>query len=309
MRPRRLLKTGILTTALTCLFILTPSSISAQKHPQEYAVHTIQPGESLRDIALFYAAPLDEIVALNGITDIDSVHWGAEVIIPVYQEKQSATAVGAGETSADRSGESLETIQHTTYTVQRGDTLLRIALRFNTSLSDLITANSLADADRIYVGQQILVPTGAGSAAPTPAESYSMPLPDDTVPPPVPTLAEGKQIVVVLSQQRTYAFENGTLVRQFLVSTGLPATPTVRGDFAIYLKVPSQRMTGPGYDLPGVPWVMYFYKGYSFHGTYWHNNFGFPMSHGCVNMRTPEAEWLYAWAPVGTSVAVIQAAQ
>jgi lipoprotein-anchoring transpeptidase ErfK/SrfK len=49
---------------------------------------------------------------------------------------------------------------------------------------------------------------------------------------------------------------------------------------------------------------MYFYRGYSFHGTYWHNNFGFPMSHGCVNMPTPEAEWLYNFAEVGTPVHV-----
>lgn len=47
-------------------------------------------------------------------------------------------------------------------------------------------------------------------------------------------------------------------------------------------------MTGPGYDLPNVPYTMYFYQGYGLHGTYWHNNFGTPMSHGCVNMPTPE---------------------
>jgi len=54
-------------------------------------------------------------------------------------------------------------------------------------------------------------------------------------------------------------------------------------------------MSGPGYYLPNVPYVMYFYKGYSLHGTYWHNNFGTPMSHGCVNMRTEEAKWLFEW--------------
>jgi lipoprotein-anchoring transpeptidase ErfK/SrfK len=49
---------------------------------------------------------------------------------------------------------------------------------------------------------------------------------------------------------------------------------------------------------------MYFYQGYALHGTYWHSNFGQPMSHGCVNMRTPDAEWLYQFAPVGTAVRV-----
>jgi lipoprotein-anchoring transpeptidase ErfK/SrfK len=63
-------------------------------------------------------------------------------------------------------------------------------------------------------------------------------------------------------------------------------------------------MVGPGYDLPGVPWVMYFYSGYAIHGAYWHNNFGAPMSHGCVNMTPGEAQILYNWAPIGTEVYV-----
>ena len=61
-------------------------------------------------------------------------------------------------------------------------------------------------------------------------------------------------------------------------------------------------MSGPGYYLPDVPYVMYFYDGYGLHGTYWHSNFGTPMSHGCVNLSIPDAEWLYNWADVGTLV-------
>ena len=56
--------------------------------------------------------------------------------------------------------------------------------------------------------------------------------------------------------------------------------------------------------IADVPWTMYFYGGYAIHGTYWHNNFGTPMSHGCVNMRTSEAKWLFNWAPRGTLVVV-----
>jgi lipoprotein-anchoring transpeptidase ErfK/SrfK len=61
-------------------------------------------------------------------------------------------------------------------------------------------------------------------------------------------------------------------------------------------------MSGPGYYLPGVPYTMYFYKGYGLHGTYWHSNFGTPMSHGCVNLKTEDAGWLYNWASIGTIV-------
>jgi lipoprotein-anchoring transpeptidase ErfK/SrfK len=61
-------------------------------------------------------------------------------------------------------------------------------------------------------------------------------------------------------------------------------------------------MSGPGYYLPNVPYVMYFHGGYGLHGTTWHANFGHPMSHGCVNLPTSEAEWLFNWAQVGTMV-------
>jgi lipoprotein-anchoring transpeptidase ErfK/SrfK len=116
---------------------------------------------------------------------------------------------------------------------------------------------------------------------------------------------DGKRFLVVLSQQMLYAYEGDTLVRSTKVSTGTWRTPTVTGTYHIYLRYTSARMRGPGYDLPNVPYVMYFYKGYGMHGTYWHNNFGTPMSHGCVNMPTSEAEWAYYWSDYGTPVVVV----
>lgn len=111
-------------------------------------------------------------------------------------------------------------------------------------------------------------------------------------------------IDVDLSNQMVYAYEGETVVNSFLVSTGTWLTPTVTGEYKIYVKYRSAPMSGPGYYLPDVPYIMYFYKGYGLHGTYWHSNFGTPMSHGCVNLRTNEAAWLYNWASVGTLVNV-----
>ena len=111
-------------------------------------------------------------------------------------------------------------------------------------------------------------------------------------------------IDVNLSQQMVYAYEGDTIVASFLVSTGVSAFPTVTGQYHIYMKLVSTLMAGQGYYLPNVPYTMYFYKGYGLHGTYWHSNFGHPMSHGCVNMYTPDAEWLYYWASVGTLVSI-----
>jgi lipoprotein-anchoring transpeptidase ErfK/SrfK len=113
-----------------------------------------------------------------------------------------------------------------------------------------------------------------------------------------------KWIDINLSEQKLYAYEGETLVNWFWVSTGLPNTPTVTGTYYVWIKLLYDDMVGPGYYLPDVPYVMYFYKGYGIHGTYWHNNFGYPMSHGCVNMETSEAGWLYNWAFVGIPINV-----
>ena len=79
----------------------------------------------------------------------------------------------------------------------------------------------------------------------------------------------------------------------------------VLGDYNIYVKYEADDMRGPDYFLPQVPYTMYFYQGYGIHGTYWHNSFGRPMSHGCVNLPTPEAQWFFDFASVGTPVRVV----
>jgi lipoprotein-anchoring transpeptidase ErfK/SrfK len=135
------------------------------------------------------------------------------------------------------------------------------------------------------------------TAAPTDANAPAKPQ--------KPPVGNGARwIEVNLSEQRVYAWEGDVLLNSFLVSTGTWATPTVTGTFSIWHKTPLQAMSGPGYYLPDVPYVMYFYKDYGFHGTYWHNNFGTPMSHGCVNLTIPDSEWLYNWASYGTTVKV-----
>ena len=100
------------------------------------------------------------------------------------------------------------------------------------------------------------------------------------------------------------AWENGRAVLTTAMSSGTALHPTVRGSFRIGRKYSAVRMTGPGYDLPNVPYAMFFYQGYAIHGTYWHTAFGRPMSHGCINVPTDKARWLFQWAPAGTLVVV-----
>lgn len=128
-------------------------------------------------------------------------------------------------------------------------------------------------------------------------------MPDPVVTPPT----TGKWIDVNLTKQTITAFEGSTPVAAMLVSTGTRYHPTVVGQYHIYSKYVATLMSGgtPGVDyyyLPNVPYTMYWYQGYAIHGTYWHHNFGHQMSHGCVNLATPDAKWFFDWAPIGTLV-------
>lgn len=138
----------------------------------------------------------------------------------------------------------------------------------------------------------------------TPTPEYVAPTAAPYVPPQVAGSGGERWIDVNLSEQRVYAYEGDTVVNSFIVSTGTRQTPTVTGKYKIWIKLRSSKMSGPGYYLADVPFIMYFYKGYGLHGTYWHNNFGTPMSRGCVNLTIPDAEWLYGFASVGTVVNV-----
>ncbi len=114
----------------------------------------------------------------------------------------------------------------------------------------------------------------------------------------------GRWIEVDLSRQRLVAWHGRTRVKTFIVSTGKSRTPTRLGTYSIQRKYRSSSMRGRGYYVPNVPYAMYYSGGYAMHGAYWHNRFGRPMSHGCVNLRVRQARWLYSWAPVGTKVVV-----
>ena len=124
---------------------------------------------------------------------------------------------------------------------------------------------------------------------------------------------EKKQIEVNLTMQTLTAYEDSKQVLKATISSGIPngprgadglSTKTPQGEFRIVEKDAAKHM-GNGnlfadaddYELPGVPWTSFFtLQGHAFHGTYWHENFGVPMSHGCINMRTEDAKWLYRWA-------------
>ncbi|NER40134.1 MAG: L,D-transpeptidase [Oscillatoria sp. SIO1A7] len=111
-------------------------------------------------------------------------------------------------------------------------------------------------------------------------------------------------IQIDLGEQKLIAWEGGNPIYAIVVSTGKESTPTPTGRFAIQSKHELARMQGPGYDVPNVPFTMYYHRGYGIHGANWHNNFGTPVSHGCTNVAVNHAKWLFEWASVGTPVVV-----
>jgi lipoprotein-anchoring transpeptidase ErfK/SrfK len=138
-----------------------------------------------------------------------------------------------------------------------------------------------------------------------PAEQLRIIQPEEFTPlSPEVTPTWEKRIDVDLTSQTVTCTEYGQVVHTAIVSTGLRwlfDTPT--GDFFINNKLPSRNMSSSSplsddvIPLIGVPWTCFFNtgKGHAFHGTYWHDNFGVTMSHGCVNMRNEDAKWLFRW--------------
>jgi len=258
----------ILTLGLAIVLTLT---VVTPAFAQSSTVHVVQPGENLFRIGLRYGVTVDALVRANALGNANYVWVGQRLIIPL------GNASDPGSPSSR------------IHVVRRGENLYRIALKYGLSYHTLAAANGIVNPNHVYVGQRLRIPGGGSSPAPEP---------------PSPSPTGGRWIDIDLSAQRLTAYVGGTAVNSTTVSTGLPSTPTPTGDYRIYVKYTADSMSGPGYYLPNVPYVMYFYRGYSIHGTYWHSNFGRPMSHGCVNLPTPEARWLFNWASVGTLVRI-----
>lgn len=269
---------------------MTQSVVENSLVAGEAVYHTVQRGETLAGIARQYGMTWQELAELNGITNPDRIYAGQQLTIIQPAANAAPLEVAAPAPEATPAPEGVTT----THVVQPGEHLSQIARQYGVDWMSIARANNIANPNTIYAGQTLIIP------APGSIEDFGIIEPIA----PSPVVAAGRSIVVDLSDQRIYAYEDGVLQRNVLVSTGLWGTPTVQGDFTIYIKHVSQTMSGPGYYLPDVPYVMYFYQGYGIHGTYWHNNFGTPMSHGCVNLPTPEAEWFFNFASIGTPVHV-----
>lgn len=278
--------------------IETETAVAQETLP---TTHEVLGGETLASIGRLYGIPWTELARINGITNPNQVLPGqilalteSAVVEEVVVEEESSAPESPTEAVVEETPvEEATPTGDTVHVVQANEGLAVIARAYGVNWTVIADANGITDPNLITPGQELIIP----NPSLTPVSDYGSPAPSGTV-------DNGRMILVDLTNQQIMAYENGNLIRQTTVSTGLPGTPTVTGDFYIYSKLPSQTMYGPGYYLPGVQWVMYFYQGYAIHGAYWHNNFGQPMSHGCVNLPNEDAEWFYTFASLGTLVRV-----
>jgi lipoprotein-anchoring transpeptidase ErfK/SrfK len=273
MIGRALRRSGLALLAVLVIMavMLPPDAHAAAK------IHIVRRGENLTMIARRYGTSVSTIMRLNGLSNPNFVWVGQRLRV-------SGTGGSSGGGSASGG---------TIHVVRRGQNLASIARRYGTSVAAIVSANGLRNPNFIYAGQRLRIPKkgsgggGGGGNTGKPPAGYGT-----------------KWIDVDLSSQTTRAMQGNTVVRRMVVSTGIARYPTPVGRFRVYAKYRSTPMSGPGYYLPGVPHTMYFYRGYAIHGTYWHNNFGRPMSHGCINLTRADAAWLYRWSPHGILVVI-----
>lgn len=248
-----------------------------------YRVYVVQPGDTIDAIARQHELSLENLLAINEMSATEALYEGQELLLP----EQSP---------------SLDEERPRQHVVQPGETLANIALLYGLSLGDVVQANQLLDPSLIVAGQILEIGEATATlltVADGDPSRLNEPLATEPITEP-PT--EERWIDVDLSEQIVVAYEGATEVNRFIMSSGLPATPTVTGEFRIWAKTTIQdmyggnRAAGSDYYLEDVEWVQYFHKDYGFHGTYWHNNFGQPMSRGCINMRNEDAKWLFEWA-------------
>jgi lipoprotein-anchoring transpeptidase ErfK/SrfK len=181
--------------------------------------------------------------------------------------------------------------------VQRGDYLSAIARRFGLATADLALANGISNPSLIYAGQMLVIP--GTSLNPAPAAP--------------PTSGGNKLILVDISEQHMYVYQDGALVYSWVVSTGEPGRDTAPGQYSVLNKIPNAY--GSTWDLWMPDWLGIYWAGNLQNGIHalpilsggqrlWDGYLGMRVSFGCVILGIAEAHTLYEWAEVGIPVTI-----
>ena len=283
-----------------------PVALATSRAGACLAVYTSHWGDTLAAIAARCQVALDELQQVNiNMPLTGTFPSGLPVYMPGTVELPSPLAATTEPVQVP-----VTAVINNVRVVKSGDTLAAIAAQAGVSIGQIMYVNpDIMNPNLIFPSQKFILPTADSPAVGenqwlknrVEASAQAIEQSGGSYQPASPN---EHWVRVDLATQTAHAFEGDQLVRSFLVSTGLSQFPTVTGRFKIWTKMLTDDMRGADYDLKDVPYAMYFYKDYALHGTYWHNNFGVPMSHGCVNLRTEDAAWLYSWVLVGTVVVV-----
>ncbi len=253
--------------------------------PSGAGTYTVQRGDTLSAIAYRHGTTVAALMQANGLYS-SIIYVGQRLTIP-----GGSSAAGSGASSG--SGVSSGGAQ--TYTVQRGDTLSAIAYRHGTTVAALMQANGLYSTV-IYVGQRLTIPGSGSSGANSGATGG------------------GKRIVVDLSEQRMYVYQNGQLLWKWLVSTGRPGQATAVGHYRVLNKIPNAYAYTWSLQMPY--WLGIYWAGSLQNGIHalpiqangqrlWAGYLGQRVSFGCIILGTENARTLYNWAAVGTPVDIV----
>jgi len=272
--------------------LVIPIPSVAEMPAEAGATHVVQQGETMYHIAQQYGATAQALAELNGIYNPGHIYVGQRLVIP---GSPTAPIVGYQPQHASK-----------THTVQQGETLLAIAHRYGVTLWMLVEINEISSPGLIYAGQVLAIPPA------TPRISNS---PSILTPTPTPTSAPGgaKRILIDISEQHLYAYQDQALVYSFVVSTGKPGAGTRTGAFRVLDKYPNAYASTWNLQMPY--WMGVYWSGSLENGIHalpilsngqrlWEGYLGTPVSFGCIILGTWEARTLYQWAEIGTPVVI-----
>ncbi len=245
------------------------------------SVYVVRPGDTLTIIALRYRVSMLSLAAANGISNPNLIYVGQRLKIPGKNASPTPSNPGSGSTSR-------------TYVVRPGDTLASIAYRYGSTVARIASANGIRNPSLIYVGQVLVIPGSQTQVPPSPSGG-------------------GKKIVVSISQQRMYVYQNGKLLHTWVVSTGRYGYPTRTGVFHVQSKV--LNAYGSRWRIWMPYWLGIYWAGSTENGIHgqpinpdgsivWAGLLGRKITFGCVMLRTDHAKELYYWADIGTPVII-----